>query len=244
MLMSKVKGNPLGFLLAVAVCILCAPPALAETLQSTNYQFGESTLGQGGVPNSSSSNYQGSSSTGDLGVGQSSSTSYNQQGGSQTTPFPTLTVNVTGASVILPEFSYTTPSMGTNTFSVINYTSYGYVVLIDGDPPSNSGHTIAAMATPDTSSPGFEQFGINLVANTAPQSIGANPDQGNFGFGIAEADYDTPNNYKYVNGDTIASAPKSSGQTDYTISYLVNVAQLTPGGQYTTNQSIIVVGTY
>ena len=72
----------------------------------------------------------------------------------------------------------------------------------------------------------------------------ANPDHGQFGFGSAATNYDTPNFYRYVDGATIASAPKSSGVTIYTLTYLVNVGSLTPGGIYSSNQTLIVIGTY
>jgi hypothetical protein len=241
--MSKRYGALVGAFICL-LCVLLARPVFAETLSSGSYKFDESTLGQGGLPNSASASYQGSSSTGDLGVGNSSSTSFNFQGGSQTNGEPNLSFSVNSSGVSFSPFSASTPVMATVTFSVLNYTSYGYVVLISGSPPTYGAHTIAAMASTNTSSPGFEQFGVNLVANTAPQSIGANPNQGQFGFGVAAANYNTANNYRYVDGETIASAPKSSGQTDFTISYLVNVGALTPGGIYSTNQTLIVVGTY
>jgi hypothetical protein len=78
------------------------------------------------------------------------------------------------------------------TFSVLNYTSYGYVVQIFGDPPTNGTHTIVPMSTTGASQISEEQFGINLVANTVPSSIGANPDNGQFGFGSVESNYNTP----------------------------------------------------
>lgn len=240
------KGSKLrsGVLFLAACCLAFSPPAFAETLQSPGYKFDESTLGAGGLPDSSSANYQGSSSTGDLGVGEAASSGYRVQGGSQTTSDPSLSFIVNTSGINFSNFSANAPSMATATFSVLNYTSYGYIVQVTGDPPKNGSHTITPMATAGTSTPGFEQFGINLVANTSPQSIGANPNQGQFGFGAAAANYNTANNYRYGDGETIASAPKSSGKTDFTLSYLVNVSALTPGGTYTTNQSLIVVGTY
>lgn len=242
--MYKGKTRWLVICLCAVLSISSVVPAFAQTLQSNSYQFDESALGQGGLPESTSANYQASSSTGDLGVGESSSANYGVEGGSQTSPDPRLTVTVNDGSVDLSDFSFTTPSMGTSTFSVINYTSYGYIVIITGDPPTNDGYSLTPLATPTASSTGNEQFGINMVANTAPQTIGADPSHGFFAFGDAQTDYDTPNVYKYGNGDVIASATKSSGETQYTITYLVNAAQLTPGGRYTTNNSIVVVGTY
>jgi len=234
-------------LLLLAGFLLVAQPLVASAelpLQSTNYKFDESALGVGGLPNSSSTNYQGSSSTGDVGVGEASSANYQVQGGSQTTNDPSLSFIVNGTSANFGNFSSTAASTATATFSVLNYTSYGYVVQIAGTPPSNGSHTIAAMGSTGTSTPGFEQFGINLVANTSPSSVGANPNQGQFGYGVATANYNTANNFRYVSGETIAQAPKSSGATTFTISYLVNVGALTPGGQYSGDQTLIVTGTY
>lgn len=49
---------------------------------------------------------------------------------------------------------------------------------------------------------GLEQYGINLVANTQPVSLG-NPDNGQFGFGSVANNYAVPNKYFYQDGDTI-----------------------------------------
>jgi hypothetical protein len=216
----------------------------AESLQSSNYRFDESVLGAGGLVQSASPNYQASNSTGDVGIGNSASTNYQVEAGSKTTNDPTLSFAVDDADVSFGSFTPSSASVTTASFSVSNYTSYGYVVQIVGNPPSNGAHTLTAMATTNPSQSGIEQFGINLVANTLPVSVGANPNNGQFGQGIAAPNYGISNKYRYVSGETIASAPKSSGVTIYTLSYLVNVASLTPGGQYTSNQTIIVTGTY
>jgi len=54
----------------------------------------------------------------------------------------------------------------------------------------------------------------------------------------------TTNEYRYVSGETIAFAPKDSGKTTYTMSYIINVNSFTPPGQYTTDQTLVVTGTY
>jgi hypothetical protein len=97
------------------------------------------------------------------------------------------------------------------------------------------------MSSAATSQVGVEQYGINLVANTLPTSFGANPISG---FGVAASGYNTLNNYKYVSGDMIASAPKSSAQTNFTISYIVNASTTTAGGTYTGSQTLVCTGTY
>lgn len=216
----------------------------ADTLQSAHYHIDESSIGVGDINQGSSTNYQATSATGDLSIGNSASNNYQINAGSQTTPDPTLSFTVNNGNINFGSFSSSTATVTTATFSVSNYTSYGYAVQIFGNPPTNGSHTISALSTTSASQTGTEQFGINLVANTSPISVGANPDNGQFGFGSVAANYAVPNQYRYISGGTIAQAPKSSGLTNYTITYLVNVAGLTPGGIYNSNQTLIVTGTY
>lgn len=234
----------------IAVCmfaysiILWATPASADTLQSNNFKFSETALGSGGLVQSNSANYRGSDTIGDLSVGNANSSNFQVNNGHTTTNDPNLSFAITSGSINFGTFSATAPTVTTATFSVQNYTSYGYVVTILGGTPTNGATSITALASNAASIAGTSQFGINLVANTSPSSVGANPDNGSFGFGAVATNYSTPNSYRYVSGETIAQAPKSSGVTNYTISYLVNVPPLTPGGVYTSNQTLIVTGTY
>ncbi|HSE61427.1 MAG TPA: hypothetical protein VLA88_03995 [Candidatus Saccharimonadales bacterium] len=234
-----------GIGLFVLAVISCVPPAVhAETTQSTNFRFDESALDAGGLIDSSSSSFRARSALGDTAVGEAASGNFQTQPGSVTTNDPALSFAVNSSSANFGSFSPSAAATATASFSVLNYTSYGYVVNIAGNAPTNGAHTIAAMSTTDTSQVGQEQFGMNLVANTSPISFGANPVQGLFGVGTATANYNTSDQFRYVSGEAIATATKSSGLTTYTISYIVNVGSLTPGGQYSSNQTIIVTGTY
>jgi len=232
----------LGFL----VCFIISQPltVFAETLQSTNFKIDESSVGIDDQGQSSSTNYKTDTATGALSVGNSTSGNFQIDNGTKTSSDPTLSFAIGGAGVDFGNFSAGTATTGTATFSVSNYTSYGYVAQIVGKAPNNVNHTINAMATSAASQTGKDQFGINLVANTLPRSLGSNPDTGQFGFGSTAPNYAVPNQYRYVSGETIAQSVKSSGITNYTISYLVNVADMTPGGKYTCDQTIIVTGTY
>jgi len=248
-----------GSLVSIAAVILgCGGAVYADTVQqSPNYQFEYSDVGGGGLNISSSSHYQSVLSTQDAAVGSSSSNNYQGQGGSQTTGDPALSLTIDNSgSNFTPLFSSTAVSTASSSFSVIDYTSYGYDVLIVGTPPTNEGHTIPGMNNGSggatTSSPGTEQFGINLVKNAnflgAGQDLGADPDRGQFGASAADAgpttNYNTPGKFYYSNGDTIVHSAKSSGQITYTISYIINVAPLTPGGRYSSNLSLICIATY
>lgn len=218
--------------------------AYGETLKSNNFEIDESFVGGSGLVQSGSANYKIDSSLSDTAVGNTNSTNYQIAPGYTTTGDPALSFAVTSGNANFGSFSLTAATTSTSTFQVSNYTSYGYVVQIIGNPPSSGGHTLAGMSTTGPSQAGVEQFGINLVANTSPVSLGANPDHGQFGFGSAATGYDTANNYRYVSGETIATAPKSSGLTTYTISYIINVNTHTPAGIYSGNQVLVCTGTY
>ncbi|MGB3023226.1 MAG: hypothetical protein WBB39_00260 [Candidatus Saccharimonadales bacterium] len=230
---------------AACLCLLAWPMSThAQTLASPNYRFDESTLGAGGVVQSGSTNFSVTSGAGDIGVGNSTSTNFQINSGSNTPRDPFLTFTMLSSNANFGTLSATTTSTATATFAVSNYTSYGYVVQIYGSPPTNATHTLTPMTSTGPSQVGIEQFGINLVANTSPASFGANPNNGQFGYGAIMSNYATPNEFRYNSGETIAHADKSSGQTIYTLSYIVNVTPLTAGGQYSTDQTIIVTGTY
>lgn len=238
--MGRVKSL---YLPIYCICLIFAASPVAA-LQSNNYIIDEPTLGSGGLDQSSSTNYQINNATNDLSIGNASSSNFQIDAGSNTTPDPTLSFSVNNANANFNDFSSTDSSTATANFSVSNYTSYGYVVQIFGDPPTNGDHVIAPMTSNNNTQIGIEQFGINLVANTLPVSFGTNPNNGQFGFGSISSNYATANSFRYNNGETIAYASKSSGVTIYTISYLVNVASITPGGQYTSKQTIVITGTY
>jgi len=242
-MLKRVQRGVSAFFIAISILVLQASNLYAAPSQSAHYVLNESTIGAGGLMQSSSANYTGQDSIGSLAVGGAASTNFQVQAGATTTSDPALAVSVNG-TVNFPTFSATTPATTTTTFTVLNYTTYGYVAQIVGNPPSNGATTLSAMSTTGPSVAGSSQFGINLVANTSPASVGANPNNGQFGFGTVAPNYATANSYRYVSGETIAQATKNSGLTTYTITFLVNVPALTPGGVYTSNQTLIVTGTY
>lgn len=229
---------------AVFVLSFIVFPITVQALKSNNFQIDESSIGTSGPLNQSSTNYGLSGAVGDLGVGNSASDNFQIDAGSKTDPSPVLAFAVDNTQASFGVLSPTTPAVTVANFSVLNYSSHGYTVQIFGKSPTNNSHSIKSLDNIEMSQPGTEQFGINLVANTMPTSIGANPDNGLFGFGSVTDDYKTPNYYKYSEGDIIARAGKSSGVTNYTITYLVNVAGLTPGGEYHSDQLLVVLGTY
>lgn len=134
----------------------------------------------------------------------------------------------------------------TTSIKIRNYLSGGYILQIIGDPPKFDGHTLNTSTTPVASKPGTEQFGMNIVANTAP-GVGADPkqepaDQGVFGEG--EPGYATANMFKYQSGDVFARSVQDTGGTDYTISMIVNISSSTPSGHYTGDFAAVLIPAY
>lgn len=217
---------------------------------SNGYRIDESYIGPGGVLESESSSYKldpGQSTVGNAGgVGESASTTYGVQSGDTTTNDPRLICTVNSSTLNFGALSHSATVTGTATFSVLNYTAYGYVVSLLGNSPNNGAHQLAPLSSNASAIIGTEQFGINLRDNSSPD-VGADLVQvpsGSFSYGAVAGNYNTPDSFRYVSGETIASAPKTSGQTNYTISYIVNTAVTTPGGQYSGNQIILCTGTY
>jgi len=219
----------------------------AQQTCSTTYCSNEYYFGTGGEVDLNSTNYSGRAGTGSLGVGESSSSSYSTQAGFLTAQEEYLEMIVNTATIDLGTLTTSSAATGTGTFFVRAYTSSGYYVKTMSDPPTNGSVTLAPMTVAAASSPGTEQFGINLVSNTSPTTFGANPAPSpdvTFGYGAAATGYDTANMFKYNVGDTIATAPKGVGKTDFTISYIANISPISKGGVYTVDHVLVVVATF
>jgi hypothetical protein len=233
--------------LAVVLLIPATVLALPYQSASSNYEVNEVFFGAGGALNDCSTTYCAKEAIGETAVGNPKSTNYQAHAGFNTDRNPYLQFIVNGTNTNIGVLSTGSATTTTGTFSVKSYLSSGYSVVTVSNPPQYNSYTMHALSTPTASSPGTEQFGMNLVANTSPTTFGANPSQNPssaFGFGVAAAGYNTANVYKYVAGNTIADSASSSGETDYTISYLFNISNLTPGGAYSFNDVLVATATF
>lgn len=238
---------------AVTVAFVMAWSPLAYAQQessSTNYKVDQIFMGTGGELNACSTSYCAKQTAGEIAAGHSAGTLFRTQAGFNTDRSPYLAFSVVGGSTDLGYLSEAGTATTTGTFAVKTYLSQGYVVQVVSDPPTNLGgsaHQLAPMTTAAGSSVGTEQFGMNLVANTAPAVFGADPVQvpdNTFSFGTVATGYGTANQYKYNKGDVIASSTRSSGETDYTISFIYNIGDLTPDGTYVFNGTFVATSTF
>ena len=155
-----------------------------------------------------------------------------------------LTFNVPQTTVTLGPGPLSTAAArtGTATFSAsVDCTEQGYIVVSQGSTLTSGAYSIANMGSPAASQTGIEQYGFNLKANTSPTSFGSEPSGG---IGVAASGYNTANSFKFVSGDTVASTPRNSVTTTYTIAYIANIKATTPAGNYTTTHTLICVTTY
>lgn len=217
-----------------------------STSESNNYQASELQFGSGSNLDSCSASFCARATIGDAVSGVSKGEKTTATFGPVTPDEPLLEVIVeTGPSDL---GNLTTERTATKVMKVKvrSYLSDGYMLQIVGDPPKYGNHKLNAPATPVASQPGKEQFAINAVANTTP-NIGANPIQvpsGEFSFGDVTDNYKTPNLFKYTSGQVVGRSLTESGQTDYTISMIINVANSTPAGHYSGDFAAVVIPEY
>lgn len=243
--------------------ILAIVPAIAWAQSSSpNYRLEESYFGTGGEVDASSPNFRSRQSTGSLGVGTATSPNFTTVAGANTPSEPFLEMAIEGNDVNLGTLDPSTTSFASSqggtcncTFYVRSYLSSAYSV-ISASPSltSENGDTIEPKTTQGapSSSTSVEEFGFNLVANTVPATMGAfpaNQPDSTFANGVAASGYQTPNQYKYDPGDVVASATGLSGnqgvgRTDYTISYIAKIANITEAGTYTMRHNLIVIATF
>lgn len=240
--------------LLVVACLVMflgsSTASYAQESSSTNYRINESSFGIGGDIDSNSASYNARTSVGNIGVGESTSTNFGIFAGPITPKEEYLEIYVNVVNVDLGNLSPSATATGTSTFYVRAYLNSNYNVLTVSNSLSNeNGNQIDGMAVAGAPVTGTEQFGINLVDNSSP-NIGANPvpqPNSTFANGQAATGYDTVNNFKYVSGDAVAqngTSGRAWGQTDYTVSYIANVSDITPAGLYTMRQDLVVVATY
>ncbi len=241
--MERLERYSRPLLLAVCIVIGSTGTALAQTSSSDNYQVTQTEFGASSTEETCSGQYCSTTSIGDPIAGDSEGMTSTAKFGRVTDSEPMLEVIVDPGESDLGVLTTEATATKTMIARIRNYLSSGYVLQITGDPPKYGNHTLSTPSTPTASDPGTEQFALNAADNTTPD-IGADPVQvpsGEFSFGAVDDDYDTPNLFMYSSEDVVAQSDSSSGETDYTISMIVNISNTTPAGRYTGDFSAVVI---
>lgn len=254
-------------MLALSLLVALAPAAIAKAVCNPNaqtcsssYQVTESFFGSGGQLQACGTAFCAKTSAGELTVGKVCDPSNLKclQTGFNTDRWPSLEIAVNTTSVNVGVLDPAETHVGTASFSVKSYLAEGYQVTTSSPGPKSGSHILQLLSS-GAGAAGTEGFGINLKQNSCPAAapasgpgscsgnLGANPSQNpdsTFSFGYAATGYDTAGSYKYTNGDIIAKSNSSSGFTDYTISYIFNISNVTPAGTYTMDQSLVATSTF
>jgi hypothetical protein len=109
--------------------------------------------------------------------------------------------------------------------------AYGLGITVNGTTLTSGNNTITALVPPQASNTGTPQFGMNLRDNSNP-NIGSDP--AGLGSVTPTAGYNIPNQFKYVNGETVASTATTSDLKKFTFSFIVNISAGQQPGVYTT----------
>jgi hypothetical protein len=158
--------------------------------------------------------------------------------GADVPPFLQICVAVTvavdcsqanGDRINLGNLSNNTTKFATSQFAIGTNSITGYIVFILGTTLTSGNNSIAALALPTNSIIGNSQFGINLRDNSIPD-VGADP--AGTGTGSPTASYNTPNLYKFTDGEAIATSSLPTNYNRMTVSYVVNVNKSQPPGIY------------
>ena len=118
----------------------------------------------------------------------------------------------------------------------------GFAITANGTPMSAATNVIDSPSSPTESTPGKNQFAINLVANNEP-NIGSDP-EGTWANAIASPNYSIPNKFMYVPGDVVAYSPNVSLMKRFTVSYILNASPSLRAGVYTTTMTFIASGRF
>lgn len=132
-------------------------------------------------------------------------------------------------------------SSSTSQFAGATNDESGYSVFVEGTTMTSGNNEIARLASPTAAVAGSQQFGINLVANTAP-GIGTNPDGS--GTLLPTPTYGAQNNYSFNPGDVIATTTSPTEYNRLTVSYIVNIINNQPPGVYSTTLTYVAVATF
>jgi hypothetical protein len=143
----------------------------------------------------------------------------------------TLNFTLASATAALGTLSTGAAGTGTSSMTVATNAATGYSVTVAGTTLTSAGNTITALTTPTASATNTKQFGINLMANTTP-SVGTAAS--GTGTGVPATGYNTVNQFKFVTGDTVASALVPTNSNTYTVSYIANIDGATAAGAYST----------
>lgn len=138
----------------------------------------------------------------------------------------------TGSLVNLGNGSTSSTSTGTSVLSASTNGNTGYSITVNGATLTSGSNTITAMSSGGASTINSKQFGLNLANTNTTPVVGAA--KTGAGTAAATANYGTNDSFRFVSGDTIASAVGPTNANTFTVGYIANIDGITQAGVYTT----------
>jgi hypothetical protein len=146
-----------------------------------------------------------------------------------------------GSLLNFGEFSTGEASTQTAQMVIATNSVTGFTIAMIGTTLTSGNNVIPASATAQTSLAGTSRFGVNLRDNSGP-NVGSNV-QGP-GTGVALAPYNTPDQFAFASGDSIARSVFSTDYNKFTMSYVATIGEGQPPGVYTTTMTYIATATF
>lgn len=157
---------------------------------------------------------------------------------------PTLTLEISSATVALGTITSGTTGSGSHTAQIATNATGGFLLTYNGITLTSGSDTIDAYGSQAASSAGTEGFGINMVDNATP-NVGAAVTQNAGTCAALPADYGTTDKYSYVASTTTSlTAQSAPADCTYTISYVANVSNITPAGSYSAPITYVASATF
>lgn len=149
--------------------------------------------------------------------------------------------NASGNFIDFGELSANQTRTGTSQFLVATNAGAGFVVYINGSPPTSGNNVIPGMTARGPSQRGVSQFGINIRDNANPD-VGTDPV--GVGSGVVAADYNVPNEFRFLPEQIVVSSNTTTADKKFTTSYIVNVTSNQKPGIYNTTLLYVAMATF
>lgn len=149
--------------------------------------------------------------------------------------------SMSGNSIDMGTLSSLLTRVGTSQFAVATNSVTGYIIFIQGTTLTSGNNAITALSVQTPSFPGNNQFGVNLRDNSIPD-VGTDPSGS--GTGTVAGNYNTPNQYRFINGETIVTSPLPSDYNLMTVSYIVNISNSQPPGVYSSTYTYLATAEF
>jgi hypothetical protein len=138
-----------------------------------------------------------------------------------------LTLSFDNYNISLGTLSKTSSQTASHKMSVATDVLAGFSVTVNGSALSNGSHTFSSSSC---CAAGTEFFGLKLSEPTGTAPLG-----------LISSAYQT---YKFSSGEVVAYSTGPINSTEYTVSYLANIGDATPSGNYTTTLNYLITANF